>query len=442
MISASPDARALLARAMDHHRSGRLGEAEQDYLGVAAAGYRRVEVMRLLAGLADADGRLELALARWQEVLAGASSDVQALVASGALLHRLGRWNEAAAAFEAAAARAPEHPQVVAYMGVVLFDAGRGGTADGMAAPPIEPFVQLRMRRAVAAVVPFWHIPMMNDDARNDAFERAIVRAVTARGPSARVLDIGTGSGLLAMMAARAGAAYVDSCEAVPVIAKTAQRTVELNGYADRVRVIAKKSTDLVLGADIAEPADVLISEVLSSDLLTEGLLGTFEDALRRLVKPGAAVIPQAVTAVGCLAGGAALERLAAVGTVSGFDLSPFSALACPRLPIWRKSPPWTRLSANFDIVHLDLTASEHPAYLARMAVPVASDGIAVGVVQWMLVRLDADTALATHTEESQDDGSWLRILHTFARPVRVTAGQAIELIVGHDRMNLVITSA
>jgi type II protein arginine methyltransferase len=427
---------------MNHHRDGRLADAEQDYLAVASAGYRRDEVMRLLAGLAEMDGRVELAIARWDSILERMSGDVGALVARGRLNYRLGRWAEAATAFEAAAARAPDHPEVVAFMGIALFDANRETDAVGQSRPPVPPLVELSVRRAVSAVVPFWHIPMMNDRARNDAFERAVTRAVAAQGPAARVLDIGTGSGLLAMMAARAGAAHVDSCEAVPVIARTARRTVELNGYGDRVKVIGKRSTDLVVGADIERPADILISEVLSSDLLTEGALATFEDALARLVKPGGAIIPRAVAAVGCLAGGETLAHLIRVGQVSGFDLSPFSSLACPRLPIWQDSPPWTRLSPDFDVLHLDLTRRANPPFETRITVPISTTGTAYGVVQWMRIDLDEATTYSTGPEGTHRQGNWLQILHTFARPISVSAGQTAELIVGHDRTNLLVTPA
>lgn len=442
MTPADPDARTLLSRAMDHHRDGRLVQAEQDYLAVAAAGYRREEVMRLLAGLAEMDGRVELAIARWDGILERVSGDVGALVARGRLNYRLGRWAEAAAAFEAAAARAPNHPEVVAFMGIALFDAARAADAAGQPHTPVPPLVELSVRRAISTVVPFWHIPMMNDQPRNDALEHAVTRAVAAHGPTAHVLDIGTGSGLLAMMAARAGAAHVDSCEAVPVIARTARRTIELNGYGDSVRVIAKRSADLVVGVDIARPADVLISEVLSSDLLSEGVLATFEDALTRLVKPGGAVIPRAVTAVGCLAGGETLEHLTQVGRVSGFDLSPFSALSCPRLPIWQDSPPWIRLSPDFNLLHLDLTRHANPSCEARIAVPASATGTAFGVVQWMRVDLDGTTAHSTAPEGTGRQGNWLQILHTFSRPVSVSAGQSVDLIVGHDRTNLLIAPA
>ena len=72
---------------------------------------------------------------------------------------------------------------------------------------------------APSSSLPAYHFPMLADAARNGAFDRALRAAIGrfkalhgGRGP--RVLDIGSGSGLLAMMAARAGAqAFADRAQ-------------------------------------------------------------------------------------------------------------------------------------------------------------------------------------------------------------------------------------
>ena len=437
---------ALFREAVSHHYNGRLAEAERLYLEVAARGHRKAEAERLLAALANEDGRLDIALSRWQAIARSHPDDVLALSTVGSLLLRLGRAEEAVEAFSAAAARAPDDADVAANLGVALTDAGRPDEALTVLLRAVDrwpdvPLLRHRMRVAATAVVPAWHVPMMNDAPRNEAFERAIRRAVAARGPECRVLDIGTGSGLLSMMAARAGAASVVTCELVAPIAAIARRIVEANGFAGRIRVVTKKSTDLAVGADLEQPADVLVSEILSNSVLTEGVLTTFEDALARLVKPGAAVIPRAVTAVGCLAGGAALEEMAFAGTVSGFDLSAFTAVSAPRLPIVGFSPAWTRLSADHDLVAFDLTATLHPPVLERRPLRASADGVAVGIVQWMRVELDSETTFA-NPPETTIAGGWQQVLHTFPRPIRVAAGQSLDILAGHDRAGLVLLPA
>jgi type II protein arginine methyltransferase len=52
-------------------------------------------------------------------------------------------------------------------------------------------------------------------------------------GPATKVLDIGTGTGLLAMMAARAGAREVVACEMNPAVADAASAIVERSENAD-----------------------------------------------------------------------------------------------------------------------------------------------------------------------------------------------------------------
>lgn len=63
-----------------------------------------------------------------------------------------------------------------------------------------------------ALVVDQWHYRMLNDKERNVAYDHAIRRALMLR-PGAVVLDIGGGTGLLSMFAARAGARHVYCCE-------------------------------------------------------------------------------------------------------------------------------------------------------------------------------------------------------------------------------------
>ena len=99
----------------------------------------------------------------------------------------------------------------------------------------------------------------MNDDERNDAYLAALQSAITK---DTHVLEIGTGSGLLSMMAARSGAEKVTTCEASPIIATTAKKIIATNGMAGTINVIAKKSNNVEVGVDLPRPADLLVSEI------------------------------------------------------------------------------------------------------------------------------------------------------------------------------------
>ena len=138
-------------------------------------------------------------------------------------------------------------------------------------------------------LVPGWHFSIVRDEARNRAYDEALRRNVR---PGMQVLEIGAGSGLLAMMAARAGAAEVTSCEANGAVAATAAEIVEANGFADRVTIVAKHSRDLEVGRDLDRPADLLVSEIVSNDILGQDVLGCMENVLGRLTRAGACIIP------------------------------------------------------------------------------------------------------------------------------------------------------
>lgn len=443
----SPDrlteARTALAEAIALHEQGDLAGAEAQFRTVLAHDYRTAEVLPLLAGLLGRLSRPEDALAAWDQLLAIEPHHAIALHEKGLTLHWLGRTAEAIATLERACAIDAENPVAIGNLAVVLADAGR--TLEAMRhfrrALDLQPgnlHLRHQVRRLVSGSVPFWHIPMMNDTPRNDAFEAALRAAIGIAGPGARVLDIGAGSGLLSLMAARAGAQRVVACEMEPVIAEMAQQIVGQNGYADRITVHAKASTDLAVGVELDGPADILVSEILSSDLLTEKVLDTFEDAHRRLLAPEALVIPRAASAMGCLVASDALADYAFVGNVSGFDLSAFTAFAPQRLPIHGTMTAWQRLSDDVELVHLDLRQKKHDAVLARLRIPVTASGRAIGIVQWMHIDLWEGVTFDNHPDRCTD-GGWLQVLHSFPAPIDVVAGETLDIAAGHDRITLIL---
>ncbi len=135
---------------------------------------------------------------------------------------------------------------------------------------------------------PLEHARMLHDSRRTGDYLTAIAAAVR---PGDVVLDIGTGSGVLAVAAARAGARRVYAIEASD-IAVVAEQVFSVNGVADRVTLIPGWSRQVVL----PEPADLLVSEIIGSEPLEEEILETTLDARRRLLAPGARLLPHTLT--------------------------------------------------------------------------------------------------------------------------------------------------
>lgn len=431
---------------MDLHASGDLHEAEKEYLAVIARGYRVTEILPLLAGIATINGDLQVALDRWTTFLDLKPSHLFGLMEKGALLHRLGRWQEAVVSLQAAERIDPNNPDLLLNLGIALIDAGRGHEAVTVLKRvadirPGNPLVAHQIRRISSAIVPFWHIPMLNDQPRNDAFEEGIKQAIAAHGSTARVLDIGAGSGLLSMMAARAGAQNIVCCESVGIIAEVAKKIISANGYADQIKLVPKNSKDLMVGENLDKRADILVSEILSSDLLSESVLSTFEDAIDRLVHEEATIVPRAITALGCLIESDVLAKYAFVDEVSGFDVAAFTELAPTRLPVHGKLTSWRRLSDTHDLVHIDLRARKHEASYRQVDLPVTADGIAMGIMQWIRVDV-AEGVEFSNPPDHYSDGGWLQVVHTFSRPISVKAGDQFALIAGHDRTSLILMPA
>jgi type II protein arginine methyltransferase len=299
----------------------------------------------------------------------------------GAALMKLGRTEEAIAAFEQALVLMPGYADALNNLGVIYRDAKQTDRAIGAfrqatALRPDLPQAKANLRSAYCDLVPAWHFAMMDDKRRNDAYEAAIRRIV----PGKFVLDIGAGSGLLAMMAARAGAAHVMTCETVATIAERARTIIAKNGLADRITVIGKSSTDLVVGRDLPRRAEVLVTETFASGLISEGILPTIEHANEHLPTPDAAMIPAAASVMGYLAGGPQLKGMLFVDNISGFDLSDFNDFAPPLLAASLDGVPHRALSADIELMRFDLKDKRFPMAGARLVIRATERGVSVGV--------------------------------------------------------------
>jgi protein arginine N-methyltransferase 1 len=138
------------------------------------------------------------------------------------------------------------------------------------------------------------HLRMLEDRRRKLAFTRAVEAAVR---PGDVVVDLGTGSGILAVAAARAGAAKVWALE--PSNMRTlAAKVFADNGCADVIEVVPGWSADFELDV----PADVLTTDIVGNEPLDMRLWETVHDARQRLLRPGARTVPTAIEARAVLA--------------------------------------------------------------------------------------------------------------------------------------------
>lgn len=127
---------------------------------------------------------------------------------------------------------------------------------------------------------------MLIDPTRTGLFDRAISAQV---GPGDRVVDVGTGSGILAMCAARAGADSVYALE-ITQMADWAERLAKKNGLTN-MQVVRGDAALFNAGAQV----DLVMGEFAGMWLLEEWRhYAAFVQVRDRWLKPGGRVIPSA----------------------------------------------------------------------------------------------------------------------------------------------------
>lgn len=139
---------------------------------------------------------------------------------------------------------------------------------------------------------------MLHDHERNEKYCLALKKAIDKmheRNLPANVLDIGTGTGLLSMMAVKCGADSVIACEAFRPMADCAEQIMESNGMAGQIQLIKKRSTD-IFESDLPQRANILVTEVFDTELIGEGAIETFNHAHLHLLEKDCIVVPDSAT--------------------------------------------------------------------------------------------------------------------------------------------------
>lgn len=127
---------------------------------------------------------------------------------------------------------------------------------------------------------------MIADGARASAYAAALRACVR---PGDRVLEVGTGFGFFAIVAAQAGAAHVDAVDTNPAI-RLGPRVAAANGCADRITFHHSDVSRVTL----REPADVLLIDVRGPTPFGSRALETVIRTRDRLLTPHGRIIARA----------------------------------------------------------------------------------------------------------------------------------------------------
>jgi protein arginine N-methyltransferase 1 len=287
-------------------------------------------------------------------------------------------------------------------------------------------------------VKPAIHLVMLDDRARTSGFCHALRSTVL---PDDVVVDIGTGTGVLATCAALAGARRVFAVESSG-IAEVAARVFDANGVRERVTLVRERSTT----ASLPERGTLLVTETIGNDPLDEQLLEIVDDAKRRLLAPGARIIPSAIEIYGIAVDipRTVLERhvftrrkVDGYTAAYGIDFSPLEEhrLSCSE-PImvdnrdvgtWPLSPP-VRLAS------IDLTQPFETVIATRATAQISRDSQYLGVMLAFRATLAPGVVLSTLPDDFDPTSHWAHALFPAFDHPSVRGGTTITLDYSYDR--------
>ncbi len=245
------------------------------------------------------------------------------------------------------------------------------------------------------------HEEMLSDTVRVDAYHRAIHRNV---GSGDVVLDLGSGTGLLAFIASRAGAAKVYAVEHSDVI-EVAREIGRHNGFTN-IEFVQANSREFSPN----EPIDVVLHEQMGDELFNENMVENVLDLRDRVLAPGGRILParfrlfmEPVT----FRPEMRVRRFHNIVLPDGIDLRAMeSSSALAPSGADRFEQFWARsgsvaatIGAPKPVVEIDLATLESSSAVPRRHVierVSEIDAVVDGVCVWFEATFDDDTVLTT----------------------------------------------
>ncbi|KAI9013881.1 S-adenosyl-L-methionine-dependent methyltransferase [Phycomyces nitens] len=169
------------------------------------------------------------------------------------------------------------------------------------------------------------HEEMLKDEVRTLSY-RASIYNNKHLFQDKIVLDVGCGTGILSMFAAKSGAKHVYGIDMSNIIIQ-ARKIVDDNGLTDKITLIQGKMEDVKLPVD---KVDIIISEWMGYFLLYESMLDTVLVARDKYLAPGGMIFPDKATMyiAAIEDGDYKEEKIDYWDNVYGFDYSSIKSLA------------------------------------------------------------------------------------------------------------------
>ncbi|CAK4157014.1 unnamed protein product [Aphanomyces euteiches] len=291
---------------------------------------------------------------------------------------------------------------------------------------------------------------MLRDTDRNAAYEHAIrtgiARFIQQHNRAPIVLDIGTGTGLLAMLAARHGAQHVYACEMFETMANIAAQVTQDNEFVDKITILPLRSTDLIIPDHMPVRADILVSELFDSLLLGEGILPTLHHAREHLLVQDAMIIPQHATVYAKLVESDVLVRMNSLNEIH------LGSLPLARSPnAWQCTGGRVALPLHVNNAHvngIDLTsatpvlsfdfATPYDSLVAKStSLSATSSGRIDAVVMWWSVDFGDGVTYCTAPGAQLWQDHWVPVVFPQTAQRSVESGESIKITACHDSLRI-----
>jgi SAM-dependent methyltransferase len=276
------------------------------------------------------------------------------------------------------------------------------------------------------------HRQYLSDNRRLDAFRRAIAEAVK---PGDVVMDLGSGTGILGMLACEAGATRVYAVDGGGM-SGIAGRIARANGLQDRIVCINGLSTRI----ELPEKVDVVIADQIGHFGFEAGMLTCFNDAHRRHLKPGGHTIPSSVDlCVGAVQRPEVWEQVEFWNRpCAGFDFSPASMISAnTSYPI--EFAGGDLLSGEAALASLDLGRFIPARFAGAVSLVITHAGILHGIGGWFWARLSPAVTMS-NSPASPERITRPNVYFPVERPVPVQPGDTVRVAMDVVHADKVVT--
>ena len=263
-----------------------------------------------------------------------------------------------------------------------------------------------------------YHRTLIADVKRNDAFRRALASVI--KPGATTVADIGAGTGLMALMAAKLGAREVFLYEAAEV-AGVAAKVLKAN-RARNCHLIPCHSTEM----QDPPKVDVVVSETLGNYPFEEHIIETLADARRRFLKPRGTMIPRALTQFVAPVVTDRIHRELSAWDGCGFDLSVPKAMSLNNIYVRTLAPKDLLESgasaAAWDTI--DFRAANRSSRRGEARWRLAAPAMIFGFATWWRVELAAEIALSTAPGSPRTH--WEQLYFPLLEPIEAKPGETV----------------